>query len=226
MTTRYGGVDRSHDRSLGPKLAFAALHGGIVAGCLWLGFGGIDWVDPMRAQLLALCALLYWLRHLLTLFVLLQRRVELNEVLGLAAFMALFEIGFLLLGAGVLADGPRPLGLLDGLGLGLLLAGSLVNSTSEVQRHLWKRQPEARGRCYTGGLFAWSMHINYFGDSLLFTGWAILAASVWALSIPLMMTVMFVVFHIPPLDAYLAQKYGDEFRAYAGRTAKFVPFLY
>lgn len=226
MTTRYGGVDRSHDRSVGPKLGFAALHGCSVAGCLWLAFGGFDWGDPLRAKLLALCALLYWLRHLLTLFVLLQRCVDLGEVLGLAGFMTLFEIGFLLLGAGVLSAEPRPLGVMDGLGLALLLTGSLLNSLSEVQRHLWKRQPTARGRCYTGGLFRWSMHINYFGDSLLFTGWAILAASVWAFSIPLVMTVMFVCYHIPPLDAYLAQKYGDEFRSYAANTAKFVPFLY
>jgi protein-S-isoprenylcysteine O-methyltransferase Ste14 len=70
------------------------------------------------------------------------------------------------------------------------------------------------------------MHINYFGDSVLFTGWAILAASVFAFSIPVLMIAMFVFVHIPPLDAYLAQRYGDEFKDYAAKTAKFVPFVY
>ena len=37
--------------------------------------GPFDWADPTRARILAGCALLYWLRHLVTLFVLMQRRI-------------------------------------------------------------------------------------------------------------------------------------------------------
>ena len=95
-----GGVDRHHDQSFGPKLAFFALHAGVVSVCIWLAFGSFDWADPLRAKVLAGCALLYFLRHILTLFVLLKRRVQMSEVLGLTVFMAVFEIGFLLLGAG------------------------------------------------------------------------------------------------------------------------------
>ena len=182
--------------------------------------------DPLRARLLAGCAVLYWLRHLVTLFVLLQRRVELSEALGLSAFIGLFEIGFLLLGAGLLTGAAAPFGVADWIGIALVLLGSALNTGSELQRRAWKRLPASKGRCYTGGLFAHAMHINYFGDMVLFTGWAILAASVIALAIPLLMTVMFVVVHIPPLDAYLASRYGAEFEAYAARTAKLVPFLY
>ena len=57
---------------------------------------------------------LHFLRHLVTLFVLLQRKVELSEGLGLTAFIALFEIGFLLLGAGLLSGEATPFGLWDG----------------------------------------------------------------------------------------------------------------
>ena len=70
------------------------------------------------------------------------------------------------------------------------------------------------------------MRINYFGDSVLFTGWAILTVSIFALPIPIFVTVSFVVFHIPPLDAYLAERYGYGFKTYADKTAKFVPYLY
>ncbi|MVO18217.1 DUF1295 domain-containing protein [Parasedimentitalea huanghaiensis] len=221
-----GGINRDHDRSTGPKLIFAVLHGALVAGCLWLAFGGLDWVDEPRARILALCAVLYWLRHLVTLFVLLQRRVAMSEVLGLSVFIGVFEIGFLVLGAGVVSGVLTPLGMLDWAGAGLVLLGSFLNTVSELQRWKWKRKPSSKGRCYMGGLFGYSMHINYFGDTVLFTGWAILTASAFALIIPIFVTLGFVFFHIPPLDTYLAGRYGEEFKAYAKRTAKFIPFVY
>jgi len=220
-----GGVDRAHDRSFAPKLIFATLHGSIVGLCLWLAFA-LEWADPARAKLLAACAALYFLRHLITLFVLLKRKVELSEALGLSAFMALFEIGFLLLGAGILRETAVSFCGMDMLALGLIAFGSYLNTGSELQRMIWKKRPESKGRCYTGGLFKHSMHINYFGDMVLFVGWALLTISWLAFVIPLFMTVGFVFFHIPGLDAYLSQRYGTEFDAYAAKTAKLIPFLY
>ena len=35
----------------------------------------------------------------------------------------------------------------------LVLAGSALNTVSELQRHRWKRRPENAGHLYTGGLF-------------------------------------------------------------------------
>lgn len=221
-----GGINREHGRSVAPKLVFAALHAGIVIICIWLAFGDWGWPDQARTQILAFCAVLYGLRHLVTLFVLLKREVGLSEVLGLSAFIALFEIGFILLGAGLISGEPTPFGWLDWVGLGMVLFGSFLNTGSEVQRWMWKKKPSSKGRCYTKGLFRFSMHINYFGDSVLFTGWAILASSIFAWPIPIFITASFVFFHIPPLDDYLAKRYGDEFKAYDDKTAKLVPFLY
>ncbi|MGR3760943.1 methyltransferase family protein [Roseobacteraceae bacterium NS-SX3] len=220
-----GGVSRDHAPSLAPKIAFAALHALIIAVCGWLAFGA-KLPDPARAALLFGCAVLYFARHLLTLFVLLKRRVAYSEALGLAAFMAVFEIGFLLLGGGALRGTAQPFGALDAVALGLVLLGSALNSGSELQRWAWKRRPGSTGHCYTGGLFAHSMHINYFGDTVLFTGWAMLTHSALAFAVPLFMAAGFVFYHIPALDAYLAERYGAEFRAYAARTAKFIPYVY
>ena len=224
--SKYGSIDRNHHPSQGPKIIFAFLHGMIVAICLWLAFGGFSWLDETRAKLLAACAVLYFLRHMATLFLLLQRKVELSEGIGLSVFIGIFEIGFLLLGAGALSDTATPFRWLDWVGIGLVLAGSYLNTGSELQRWAWKKRPSSKGRCYTGGLFAYSVHINYFGDSVLFIGWAILAASVLAFAIPALMIGLFIFYHIPPLDRYLEDRYGSEFKAYAEKTAKFVPFLY
>jgi steroid 5-alpha reductase family enzyme len=221
-----GGINRNLAPSIGPKLAFCGLHAGWIAVCSWLAFGSFDWADPIRAKLLAACALLYFLRHVLTLFVLLKRRVLMSEVLGLIGFMAVFEIGFLLLGAGVLSSASKPFGWIDWIGVALVLVGSFLNSGSEVQRWLWKKKPTSKGRCYTEGLFAYSMHINYFGDCVLFTGWAVLAASIFAWPVPIFITASFIWFHIPALDEYLAERYGKPFEAYAAKTAKLVPFIY
>ncbi len=91
---------------------FASGHLAIILFCVWLVYGngwealgqalGNDWwlTDYSRAQILLACAVIYWLRHVLTLFFLLERKVDWPEVPGLLVFMALFEVGLLLLGDG------------------------------------------------------------------------------------------------------------------------------
>ena len=215
------GVVRIHAPSRAEKRMFIALHGLSLLACAFVAFG-MDLPNPMRAKALVLVAALYFARHLITLFYLLMRRVDWGEVLGLSAFMAAFEIGFVWLGG----QSTAPFGALDVLGLGLLACGSYLNTGSEVQRKWWKADPANKGHCYTMGLFRYSMHINFFGDVVLFSGWALLTANLWALGLPLLMGLMFVFIHIPGLDAYLAQRYGDEFTAYAAKTKKLIPFVY
>lgn len=221
-----GGVDRSHHRSLAAKVVFVTLHGLIVSSCLWFAFGSHHLPDVARAKALAGCAVFYFVRHLLTLFVLLQRRVDYSEAIGLSFFFALFEIGFLVLGSRYFGGVAKVFGKIDCFALALVIVGSALNSISELQRRAWKRLPTSKGHCYTGGLFQFSVHINYFGDCVLFTGWAMLAASAFAFSVPLVISVSFVQYHILTLDAYLEGRYGHEFKSYARKTAKLVPFVY
>ena len=108
----------------------------------------------------------------------------------------------------------------------LYVSGSTLNTGSEIQRKWWKNQPENKGRLYTQGLFRYAMHINYFGDELLFTGYALFTGVAWALLVPLVMVAGFVSFNIPELDKHLREHYGAEFGDYAQRTKKFVPFVY
>lgn len=232
------GIDRSYGKSLGAKVLFFFLHGiGVgLSAYLVLGGGvsavggwlGQSWqiTEPLRAQWMFAAVVLYWLRHGITLFYLLQRKVELSEVLGLSVFLILLEPTFCLLASGVTKSSVTPFGWLAYVSLGLIVLGSYLNTCSEVQRKWWKADPEHRGKCYTEGLFRYSMHINYFGDSVSFTGWALLTGVGWALILPLGMTAGFLFFHIPGLDSYLEERYGDEFRDYAKRTKKLIPFLY
>lgn len=226
-TETAGGVNRAHGRSLPAKLTFAALHALSLAICAWLVFGaGWDMPDRTRAGLLLGAAALYFARHMLTLFVLLKRKVGHGEALGLSAFLAAVEIGFVLVGGGMFRAVAVPLGALDVLAGAMILAGSWLNTASELGRHAWKKHPENKGKCYTGGLFGWSMHINYFGDTMMFTGWALLTRAPLMLLLPLVMAASFVFYHIPALDAYLAKRYGADFRTFAARTWRFAPFIW
>jgi len=233
-----GGVNRAHATSRPQKIVFWGLHFVIISLCFWLvSDGEIDslagWfdramvlTDPLRARLLLACAGIYFIRHGLTLFYLLERRVDWSEVAELTVFFALFELGLLLIGGGVFRDAPIAFSGLDVFAVALYLLGSYLNSASEIQRKLWKRNPSNKGRCHTGGLFRYSMHINYFGDVLLFTGWCLLTASFWTLGLPLLMLLMFLFIHIPPLDQYLAERYGAEFEVYRTKTKRLVPFVW
>jgi len=140
--------------------------------------------------------------------------------------MALFEIGFTILASGVFSSEPRPLAIWEIASVSLVLLGSYMNTFSEVQRKWWKTHQENKGKCYTQGLFQYAMHINYFGDVVLFTGWALLTSAWISLALPLFMLFSFIFFHIPGLDSYLSNRYGKPFDIYAQKTKKIIPWLY
>ncbi|CAH0363734.1 unnamed protein product [Pelagomonas calceolata] len=111
----------------------------------------------------------------------------------------------------------------------LYVVGSGFSTIGESQRYIFKKQPANKGKLMTGGLWSLTMHANYFGDTLLFTGWTLASSGLavswtwWAVPV---MTALFVFMHIPGLDEYLADRYPKEFPKYAATTAKFVPFVY
>ena len=178
-------------------------------------------VSP-RAVVVLGCSLAYLLRYLLTSFYLLKRGVGWSEAAQVGPFLLAIQALF-----GYLASrSTLPLGWRDWIALGLYVSGSVLNTGAELQRKRWKADPAHRGHLYRGGLFSLSMHVNYFGDVLLFTGFALVTNSIWALLVPLLMAVMFVFVHIPTLDGYLAQRYPEEFADWARQSKRLVPFLY
>ncbi len=233
-----GGVNRSHGKSTLQKSVFALGHLIIVLFCFWLVFSDdkeiiekllgeiLIFSDPSRAKILLACTFLYWVRHVVTLFYLLQRKVAWAEVWGLLVFFASFEIGLVLIGGGAFRDYYIQLNIQDVVALGLLLLGSYLNSFSEIERKKWKSISANKGHCYIKGLFSHSMHINFFGDTVLFTGWCLFTYNNWVLGLPIFMGCMFVFFHIPNLDEYLAKRYGKEFYDYSANTKKFIPYIY
>eukprot|EP01062_Namystynia_karyoxenos_P032589 TRINITY_DN24030_c0_g1_i1.p1 TRINITY_DN24030_c0_g1~~TRINITY_DN24030_c0_g1_i1.p1 ORF type:complete len:268 (+),score=90.64 TRINITY_DN24030_c0_g1_i1:96-806(+) len=103
--------------------------------------------------------------------------------------------------------------------------GSWLNSWSELQRKFWKADPANAGRCYTLGLFSLSRNINYLGDVVLYSGWAIASGVWWNVWVPAMTAAIFYFHHIPDKEKYLRQRYAADWPAYERRVKSFVPFL-
>ena len=178
--------------------------------------------DLARRIILMACFIIYFFRLLITVFVFLKRKMDWLETILVSGLMFFALYSFAKVGG----SNQLPLNAFDVIGLFLFLAGSYLNTTSEYKRYAWKKKIENKGHLYTEDLFKHSMHINYLGDIILFTGLALITQSFSLLVIPLIMALNFVFFIIPRLDKYLAKKYGDEFNEYAGKTKKFIPMVY
>ena len=221
-------------KSLGPKSCLTVLHAFAICASAWILFGhGLatisHWTDksftfgPLwTRELVFACALIYFARICFGTFYLIQRKMVWGEAFGIGLFVIFIHVFFAFFGAIHLL----PSAAITALGAGLYLFGSYLNTGSELSRHLWKKNPANHGKLFTEGLFRYARHINYFGDELLFTGYALIAGSLWCLIVPALMLFGFVFVNIPMLDRYLAQKYPSEFPSYSSRTKKFLPFLY
>lgn len=218
-----------HSKSLGPKILIIVIFSAILV-IIGMGmFPGSEQLVPLmmtgnklRQIILFIGLIIYALRMLITLIVFLKRRMSWGE--GLLVSLIMSAVMYALAYFGSIHE--KALGVIDYSGIVLYVCGSVLHSCSEYQRYTWKQRAENASHLFTGGLFRYSMHMNYFGDVLLFTGLALITRVTLMLVIPLFMALNFVVFLIPSLDTYLAQKYSTEFTAYASKTKKFIPFIY
>jgi protein-S-isoprenylcysteine O-methyltransferase Ste14 len=224
------------DKSPSPttKGTLLALHLGIVLVALWLllggGIGRVDGLLGRATQLagvtrrgaLAAAAVLYLARTVFTILVFVRRRMGWREVSAIVLSITTVDLLFAYFGG----RNPGPFAAAGTAGALLVIAGSALNTGSEWQRYRWKRRPENQGHLMTRGLFGYARHINYFGDVVLFTGWALMTGRPALLVIPALMLLGFAYVNVPAQDRYLAERYGDEYREHARHTALLIPYLY
>jgi len=210
------------------------LHAALLAAAGWLYFGGglgtaAGWFGmershgdlPRRVVLFSFGVVLF-ARMGLGLFWLLKRKFAWNELGGVLMAVFVYQIVFALLGGSCQA----PIDIADVLAVALFVVGSFLNTGSEVQRKRFKDRPENQGRLYTAGLFRYARHINYFGDTLWVTAWAIVTGNAWSAIIPAALAAAFVFAFIPSLTRHLQARYGDQYDQWAKTTKAFVPFVY
>ena len=178
--------------------------------------------NSIRHIIIFIFNIVVFLRILVTTFSLIKRRIPWEEAFSIPIAFALYYIGFALLGY----KSSQPIGIIEIVAILLFLFGSFLNTGSELARDVWKRNPYNKGQLYTIGLFKYSMHINYFGDLLWVSAYALVTRNWYSISIPIFLFCFFAFFNIPKLDAYLKSKYGNQFDEYRKNTKKFIPFIY
>ena len=177
-----------------------------------------------RKYMLISCGWVYFLRVLLTMHVMLQRNVAMEELFGVALiFYPVIHFSF---GFKMCVDINQDFEYIDILFIALYIIGSFFNTYSEFQRKQFKKRATSKGKLYTKGLFKLTRHPNYFGDSLLFLGWGLLTWKWWNIWTSLIMTVGFLFHHIPDLERYLKKRYSQQWDQYQNEVAPFVPFIH
>lgn len=123
---------------------------------------------------------------------------------------------------------PRGLTLLDFLGLGLWSVGWLVEAVADSQLRAFLSDGANKGKVMNRGLWRYSRHPNYFGDSLIWWGIFLVAAATprgWmTLFSPLLMTYFLMrVSGVPMLEEALAER-REGYRKYMEETSSFFPW--
>eukprot|EP00347_Sterkiella_histriomuscorum_P004131 403361636 len=118
---------------------------------------------------------------------------------------------------------------LDALGAGIWLVGFLIELIADIQLQAFRRHPLNKGKLMTKGLWRYSRHPNYFGESVEWWGIFLIACSVekgWITFYgPLITTLLLrYVSGVPILEKKYSQR--EDFKRYMKETNCFVPWFY
>ena len=205
---------------------------------LWLSYwilfqNGGDWINRHfniynadentdRRIIIFVFNILIFLRLAYMMIFLLKRKIPWQESISVPFAFALYFIGFPLFVLSTRA----PIDGLDYFAIGLFIVGCVLNSGSEILRNKWKKNPKNKGRIYKEGLFKYARHINYFGDILWVSAYALITKNAYSATIPMLLFCFFAFYNAPKLDKYLKDKYGKEYEEYANRTKMLIPYAY
>lgn len=111
-------------------------------------------------------------------------------VFGLQAVLA-FIVSAVLFAA--IAAPAAPLGVLDGVGAVLVLAGFVIEAIADAQLAAFRSGPGSGGGVLDRGLWRYSRHPNYFGEFCVWWGFYLVAAAAggwWTIVSPLLMSLL------------------------------------
>ncbi|MGD8369692.1 MAG: DUF1295 domain-containing protein [Desulfobacterales bacterium] len=124
---------------------------------------------------------------------------------------------------------PSPAGLtwLDAVGALISLAGIGIESAADAQLARFKKDPENRGRVMDRGLWGWSRHPNYFGESLVWWGIFLIALSTpvsfWTIVSPVVITLVLTKMTGVALTEKTIKEKRPEYRRYIETVPAFFP---
>ncbi len=151
---------------------------------------------------------------------------SLAVVFGLQA--ALMWIVSLPVQAAIASPTPAALGAFDAVGTLLVVGGVACEALGDLQLARFKRDPANRGRVMDRGLWRYTRHPNYFGDTLVWWGLFTFAlanvAHAWTVVGPLVMTYLLTRLSGVPLLERKLRRTRPPYADYVARTSSFVPW--
>lgn len=122
---------------------------------------------------------------------------------------------------------PTRLGVLDILGILLWGFGFYFEAAGDAQLTRFKSDPANKGKVMNRGVWQYTRHPNYFGDSAQWWGFYLIAASAggwWTVFSPILMTLLLVrVSGVALLEKTMEKRPG--YLEYKARTSAFIPWF-
>jgi steroid 5-alpha reductase family enzyme len=120
------------------------------------------------------------------------------------------------------------LGILDYAGIILWITGFIFEAGGDYQLSRFKTNPSNKGKVLSTGLWRYTRHPNYFGDSAVWWGYGLIclaAGSIFPVLGSLLMTALIIkVSGVALLEKNLKDK-KPEYREYIQRTSAFLPWF-
>jgi len=125
--------------------------------------------------------------------------------------------------------GAAPFGPLDAIGLVIAITGFVFEALGDAQMARFQADPSNRGQVMDRGLWRYTRHPNYFGETCVWWGLWLMAvagsglAGAWTILSPLMMTgLLLKVSGVTLLERDIGER-RPAYRDYIARTNAFIP---
>lgn len=125
--------------------------------------------------------------------------------------------------------GTRPVGALDVIGLALAAFGIVFEAVGDAQMSRFKADPAHKGQVMDRGVWRYTRHPNYFGETCIWWGFWLVAlgaagwGGAWTIVSPILMTVLLLkVSGVSLLEKDIGER-RPAYRDYIARTNAFFP---
>jgi steroid 5-alpha reductase family enzyme len=113
-------------------------------------------------------------------------------------------------------------------GAAVMLIGTLYETIADFQLYFFKKNPKNTGKVLNAGLWYYSRHPNYFGESVFWLGTYIcnLSAVIWFTFYSPLLMICFIIFvsGVPILENFMNKDYDSKYGSYIRTTSSFFPW--
>ncbi len=122
----------------------------------------------------------------------------------------------------------QPLSLLDFVAVAVVLSGLLFETIADKQLATFSANPENKNRTLDTGLWRYSRHPNYFGESVIAWGFYLFAFSAgawWSIYAPILMTLLLLKVSGVSLMESTIKNRRPGYAEYVKNTSAFIPWF-